>query len=237
MVGEGRARDGVTEGVLRPADIDEAEMHEIEPIWIPLWRVEGSSDTFSIDLVHTIETIRGRVPDAGVLGGGAKRPPDSRDRKGKTRTRRRTLPAGGFRHRDGTMSVLARRGFPIDPGLGVRIPKADLIPVTEAKLDPELTVLPDLPREDAAGAAEHALRRRGEPRSALFASVSTRIEDARLVFYPLYVARYRYGGDAVEGGSSIFFVAVSGTSGKVVASHHPSAWRSVGSKLKRLFGG
>lgn len=234
MVGEGRARDAVTERFLCPADIDDAVISDVEAIWVPLWRVEGTADSFSIDLVSTVETIR-TGPDAVILGGGGKRPPDSRRQQG-TRTRRRTLPAGGFRHHDKTLSILARRGYPIDPGPAVRIPLADLIPVTEAKLDPTLTVLPDLSREEAAEAAEHALRRRGEPRSALFASVSTSIKDARLVFYPLYVVRYRYGGDAVEGGPSIFFVAISGTTGKVVASHHPSAWRSVGSKLKRLFG-
>lgn len=235
MVGEGRARDAITERFLRPADLDSAELSPVEAIWIPLWRVKGSADSFSLDLVTTIETTRERA-DAIILGGGGKRPPDSRKQRGRTTTRTRTRPVGGFRHQDGTLSILARRGFPIDPGLGLRMPLADLIPASEAKLDPITTVLPDLPRDEAAEAAEHALRRSGEPSSALFAQVRTNISDARLVFYPLYVLRYRYGGEAVEGGPSIFFAALSGTTGKVVASRHPSAFKSVVGRLGRLFG-
>jgi len=235
MVGEGRARDAVTERALRPADLESAELNEVEAIWVPLWRVEGSSDSFSLDIVRTIETVRTR-PDAILLGGGKKRPPDSR-RSGRRRSRSRTRPVGGFKHHDGTLSLLARRGFAIDPSAKVRIPTSDLVPMADADLDPHATILPDLPREDAADAAEQALRRKGEPSSALFAHVRTNISDARLVFYPLYVVRYRYGGEAVEGGASTFFAAVSGTTGKVVAGHHPSAWKSVVGRLGRLFGG
>ena len=235
MVGEGRARDAVTGRTLGPADLDPAEIGPVESIWIPLWRVQGSADSFSIGFVRTVETIR-RAPDVGVLGGPGRRPPDSRKR-GRTHRRERTLPSGGFRHHDGTMSILARRGFPIVPAPTLAIPLADLVPSAEARLEPDSVVLPDLGREAAAEAAEHALRRRGEPSSALFAQVATNISDARLVFYPLYVVRYRYGGEAVEGGPSIFFAAVSGTTGKVVASHHPSAFKSVVGKIGRLFGG
>jgi len=235
MVGEGRVRDAIRERLLRPADLDSAEMSPVESIWIPVWRVKGSADSFSLDIVSTVETIR-EFPDVGVLGGGGRRPPDSRKRRGRTKTRRRTLPVGGFRHHDSTLAIVARRGFPIIPALGLKIPLADLVPAADAKLDPAATVLPDLPREDAAEAAEHALRRKGEPSRALFAQVTTNISDARLVFYPLYVQRYRYGGEAVEGGPSVFFAAVSGTTGKVVASHHPSAFKSVVGRLGRLFG-
>ncbi|MCA9607190.1 MAG: hypothetical protein KC619_16400 [Myxococcales bacterium] len=233
MVGEGRARDAVTERTLRPADLEKAELGPVEPIWLPFWRVKGSADSFSIDLVDTFETIR-RGPDAVILGGPGKRPPDSR-RTGRTTTRRRTLPRGGYRHRDGTMSILARRAFPIDPGLALRIPDSDLVLAETLRLDPTQAVLPDLPREDATDAAELALRRRGEPSSALIAHVRTNISDARLVFYPLYVVRYRYGGEASDGGPSIYFAAVSGTTGKVVASRHPSAFKSVVGRLGRLF--
>lgn len=238
MVGEGRARDAVTDRALRPADLDRAELGPVEAIWIPLWRVKGSADSFSIDLVDTFETIHEHGPDAVVLGGGGRRPPNSRRTGSRTTTRHRgTRPVGGFRHHDGTMSVLARHAFPIDPGLSLRLPEADLVPVAEAKLDPAVTVTPDVTREEACEAAELALRRRGQPSSALLAHVRTHIADARIVFYPLYVLRYRYGGEAADGGPSIFFAAVSGTTGKVVASRHPSAWKSVVGRLGRLFGG
>lgn len=232
MVGEGRARSAVREGFLRPADIDTAEIGPVERIWVPLWRVEGSADSLSIDLMETVERVRG--PDAVILGGPGKRPPDSRRTR---RTRRRVRPAGGFRHHDAAFAVPARRGFPIDPSPKVKIPRADLVPLSEHPIDAAERVLPDVPREQAEEDAKHRLRRRGEPRSALIAKVHVDVRDARLVHYPLYVVRYRYGGEAVEGGPSIFFVAVSGTSGKVVDSRHPSGWRSMGGRLRRFFGG
>ncbi len=235
MVGEGRARDAVTERALRPADLESAELGPVEAIWVPVWRIEGSADSFSIDIIRTIDTIRGG-PDAILLGGGGRRPPDSR-RKTRRRSRSRARPVGGFRHHDGTLVIPARRGFPIVLGPRLAIPMADLVRAADRELDALATVLPDLPKDDAADAAERVLRRKGEPDSALFAHVRTHISDARLVFYPLYVARYRYGGEAVEGGASTFFAAVSGTTGKVVAGHHPSAWKSVVGRLGRLFGG
>ena len=58
------------------------------------------------------------------------------------------------------------------------------------------------------------------------------------IHYAAYCSEvYRAGIEAVEGGPSIFFAAVSGTTGKVVASHHPSALKSVVGRLGRLFGG
>ena len=211
MVGEGRARDAAREGFLRPADIDRAEFHEVEKIWVPLWRVEGSVDGFHVGLTR-FETSRGR---AGVM------------------------PTGGFRHHDGTLAVLARHGYPIDPAGKVKIPKADLVPLSEHRLRNEAAerVLPDVTREDAVAQAEQLLRRKGQPSNALYAKVDVQVKDVLLCYTPLYVCRYRYGGEAVEGGPAIFFTAIDGTTGKVVASHHPSAWRSLKGKLGRLFGG
>lgn len=235
MVGAGRARDAVLGGAFRPADVDRAELGEVEAIWVPLWRVEGSVDSFAIGLTETVRTIRSG-PDAGVLGGGGRRPP--RSPRKRVRTKRSVLPTGGYSHHDGVVPVLARRGFAIDPSRKVKLRRADLVKVDELGLDPASTVLPDLPREEAEEVAKRHLRRRGQPGgNTLFAKVDTKIADARLCYYPLYVLRYRYGGEAVDGGPRTFFVAVSGTTGKVVASEHPSAWRSVGSKLRRLFGG
>ena len=99
-------------------------------------------------------------------------------------------------------------------------------------------MLPDLEPGDAEASARRKLARRGQPKgNTLFAKVDVDVQDVRLCFYPLYVQRYRYGGEAVEGGPRTFYVAVSGTTGKIVASEHPGALRSMGSKLRRFFGG
>jgi hypothetical protein len=226
MVGKGRAKDEVTRGFLRPRDIDTAEVSDVERIFVPLWRFEGSVDGFHVGL-----TV-------------------SRDRDGR---RAMPLPTGGFRHQDGTLLVLARRGFPIDPSarakfrgkgpinfddrLGIaQIATKDLVPLAGASLDGVPRVEPDLPLESAEKRARKILKRQGEPHSALYAKVDVELGDAMLCYYPLWVVRYRYRGEAVEG-EETFFAAVSGTTGKVVASHHPSALKSLGGKLRGLFGG
>lgn len=229
MVGKGRAKDEVKRGFLRPRDIDTAQLSDVERIFVPIWRFEGSVDGFHIGLGSTtVDRGRRSIP----------------------------IPTGGFRHRDGTLLVLARRGFPIDPtarakfrgksgelvglddALGItKIPTKDLVPIASAPLDPKERVEPDLPREEAEGRARKVLRREGEPSAALYAKVDVDIGDAMLCYYPLWVLRYRYGGEAVEGGEEIFYVAISGTTGKVVAAHHPSAIRSLGTKIRGLFGG
>jgi hypothetical protein len=208
MAGKGRAKDAVTRGFLKPRDIETAEISEVEKIFVPLWRIEGSVDGFHIGLGE-ITNSRGRS---------------------------RPFPTGGFRHHDGTLSVLARRGFAIDPSLKVKIPKKDLVPYADAPIDPSERVEPDVPRELAEKRARKLLQRKGEPRSALYAKVDVEIGEVTLCYYPLWVVRYRYGGEAIEGGPEVFFAAISGTTGKEVASQHPSALRSLGGKLRGLFG-
>lgn len=228
MIGKGRAKDEVKRGFLRPRDIDTAELSDVERIFVPLWRFEGSVDGFHVGL-----TV-------------------ARDREGR---RAVPLPTGGFRHQDGTLLVLARRGFPIDPSakarfrgkgrelinlddrLGIaQIRTKDVVPLASADLGGVPRVEPDLPREEAEKRARKILKRQGEPHSALYAKVDVDIGDAMLCYYPLWVVRYRYRGEAVDA-EEIFFVAVSGSTGKVVAAHHPSALKSLGGKLRGLFGG
>ena len=147
------------------------------------------------------------------------------------------MPQGGFKHKDQTLYVLARSGFAIDPSAKMKVARADVAPLqTLESLDGDGVVEADVDRAAAQERAELALKRQGQPASALYANVRVKIHEARLVYYPLYVVRYRYGGEATEGGASMFFAAVSGASGKVVASHHPSALKSLGGKIRRLFG-
>jgi hypothetical protein len=206
LVGHGRVRDAVSGGVLRPADMDKAVVGEVEALWVPVWRFEGSVDGFHVSLGTTTRGGRSRL-----------------------------TPRGGFQHKERTQYILARSGFAIDPSAKMRVPRADLIPLDEGTLE-GLRIEPDIDRVTAQEQAELALKREGQPASALYAKVQVKFRDARLMFYPLYVVRYSYGGEAVDGGASMFFAALSGTSGKVVAAHHPSVLKSIGGKFRRLFG-
>lgn len=207
MAGHGRARDAVTRGWLRPADVDRAEVGAVERIYVPLWRFEGSVDGFSVGL-STFSRGNGRT---GVI------------------------PTGGFRHHDGEVLVLARALFAVDPSAKVRIARSDLVAIEDAPIEDRERVDPDVSREVAEEEARNRLRRRGEPNQALYAKVDVRIRASALVYYPLFVVRYRYAGEATQGAEGIFHAAISARTGEVASAHHPPALRSVASRFRRLF--
>lgn len=207
MAGHGRARDAVTRGWLRPADVDRARMGPVERVFVPLWRIEGSADGFHLG-VTTIPRGSGR---AGMM------------------------PTGGFRHHDGEILVLARRHLAIDPSEKVHIAKADLTPLAESPIDEAERIDPDLAREEAEEEARLRLRRRGEPGQAFYAKVDVRIRSVALVYYPLYVVRYRYAGEATQGAEGIYHAAISARTGELASAQHPPALRAVMGKLRRLF--
>lgn len=145
------------------------------------------------------------------------------------------MPHGGFRHHDGEILVLARALFPIDPSARVSVPSADMVPLSEHPIDERERVAPDVTREAAEEEARAQLRRRGEARSALYSKVDVRIKSAALVWYPLYVVRYVYAGEATGGAEHVFHAAISARTGKLASAHHPPALASVASKIKRLW--
>lgn len=207
MAGHGRARDAAVSGMLRPADIDRATVGRPERIFLPLWRFDGSADGFHVG-VGTITTGRGKtVP----------------------------IPTGGFRHHDGQILVPARALFPIDPCDKLTIASSDMLPLAEHPIPERERVVPDVPREDAEEEARARFRRRGEASHALYSQVDVRIRSGVLVYYPLYVVRYVYAGEATSGAEHVYHAAVSARTGKTVSTRHPPIVASVASKLRRLF--
>ncbi len=206
MSARGRARDAVRERWLRPADLDRAIFGPPERIWVPLWRFEGTADGFHLGLSAL------------------------RRRGGRTSV----MPTGGFVHHDGSMLVLARSGCPYDPSANATIERADARPIAEVTIPEAERVVPDVPKERADEEARAKLRRLGEPRQALFASVEVRITASQLVWLPMWVVRYRYAGEATGGAESEYHAAVSARTGKVVSERHPPALASLASRLRRL---
>ncbi|MDQ3037719.1 MAG: hypothetical protein M3Y87_35325 [Myxococcota bacterium] len=207
MAGHGRARDAVTRGWLRPADVDRAQLGPVERVYVPLWRFEGSVDGFSVG-VSTFSRGNGRT---GVM------------------------PTGGFRHHDGEVLVPARTHFAVDPSAKLRIARSDLVALEESPIDDRERVEPDVPHEHAEEEARNRLRRRGEPSQALYAKVDVRIRASALVYYPLFVVRYRYAGEATQGAEGTFHAAISARTGELASAHHPPALRSIDSRFRRLF--
>jgi hypothetical protein len=208
MAGHGRARDAATSGMMRPADIGTAKVMPVERIFVPLWRFEGSADGFHVRL-DTIATGRGR---------------------------RLPIPSGGFRHHDGQILVPARASFPIDPCDKIRIESSDMSRLADHAIPDEERVLPDIDREDAEHEARARFRRRGESRQAIYSNVEVRIRSGELVYYPLYVVRYVYAGEATSGAEHVYHAAVSARTGETASTHHPPMLASLASKVRKLFG-
>jgi hypothetical protein len=203
MACKGRVRDAVAARWLRPADLSRAEIGVAERIWLPVWRIEGAVDGFHLGLRAT-----------------------------QGRGRAAVLPTGGFSHHDGDLLVPARRAFTIELSERARIARGDLRRFSEVAPPEEECIEPDVDRAAAEEEATLRLRRRGEPRQALYASVDVKIRSAELCFQPLWVVRYLYAGEASEGKESTYHAAISGHSGELLSERHPPLLGSVLSRIK-----
>jgi hypothetical protein len=207
MAGHGRARTAAREGLTKPADIAGAERSEPERVFVPLWRIEGSSESFHVGL-----TSRSH-------GGG----------------RRIVLPTGGFDHQDRAVLVLARRHFAIDPSEKAKLELRDAKPLADAPIADHERVDPDVTRADAEAEATSRFRRMVAPQRALYASIDVRIRSAALVWLPVYVVRYRYAGEANDGVATEYHVAISARDGALVSERRPPLLGSIASKLRSFF--
>jgi hypothetical protein len=207
MAGHGRARTAAREGLTKPADIARSEVSEPERVYVPLWRIEGASESFHVGLT------------SGSHGPG----------------RRYVLPTGGFRHQDRSVLVLARRHFAIDPSAKAAVELRDAKPLVDGAVPETECVRPDVTRAEAEADATDRFRRMVAPQSALYASIDVRIRSAALVFLPVYVVRYRYAGEANGGVASEYHVAISARDGALVSERRPPLLGSIASKLRSLF--
>lgn len=190
--------------MLRPADIDAAEIEPMLLAWVPIWRIDISVRGFHLGL---------------------------------SRARGVTLPTGGTQNRDEVRLVPGRRLLAIDPCPKLVIEPAQLVPYGDRRPPGGELVLPDVDRDDAVAEAKESMRRSVERGNALFSKVETDIRSVALVHYPLMIVRYRYAGEArADLAPEDCHVALSGRTGQLVAEKHPSAWRSIGTRIKKLFG-
>jgi len=79
------------------------------------------------------------------------------------------------------------------------------------------------------------LMRAVRPKHAIYAKYEPEIRSATFCLYPLYYARYRYGGEANPKLAEGFFVTISGRTGALVAAKHPSGVRALAGRVRRLF--
>ncbi|HEV8322843.1 MAG TPA: hypothetical protein VG389_14610 [Myxococcota bacterium] len=210
--GERIAREAIRGGFFRPADIDGAVLAPLALVWAPYWRIDAGVEGFHVGLTH--------------VGGGGPRGRGSM-----------VLPTGGFRHRDEVLLVPARRFLAFDTARELVIRVEEMVARAQHPIAEGEVVEPDVTRLQAEEEAKRRLRQRVQPSSALYARYEAQVRSAALVHYPLWLARYRYRGQATSDLAPVeCHVAVSGRSGEIVSARHPSAWRAAFGKVKRFFG-
>lgn len=197
LAGRGRAKDATPE---------DAERHEVESLWVPMWRVDVKVHGMSFMWSDVVDRSG---PDVVIQGGPDPTWPPGRG----TRKRRRRMGAA-LHHTQDTRSIAARSGFPIEPKMKIRL--ADLAPGSEDAFDAP-RVLPDVPREPM----EKSLLAELQPMMG-----TAYVDDARLCFVPLFVQRYRVDDDP-----AIYWAAIDGFHGKVVSECRPP----LAARIKNLF--
>ncbi|MDP3277257.1 MAG: hypothetical protein Q8Q09_18855 [Deltaproteobacteria bacterium] len=202
----GRARDSWR----RPGDLESAAFFE-EPtlVHLPVWRVAVHAEGFHVGVSMV------SIPS------------------GRNRTVPLPIPTGGTESRDVVVLSSGRRLFASDPTPALVIPQERMVSLAHAELS-GLRAEPDVPGEQAERDSIARVKSAMRPSNALYARAETTVKGRALVYVPLWWMRYRYDGEAVPGVGQEFFTAVDGTFGRVVGESHPSAFRAMVGKVKRL---
>lgn len=205
---DARARDRFT----RPADIDRAAHFERPTlVHLPVWRANVHAEGFHVG-VSTVSI------------------PSARNRHVPI-----PIPTGGTDNRDVVVVTSARRFFAYEVAPMIVVPQEKLVPYGHAELPGQIAE-PDVPKEQAEQECAHRVKAAMRPANAIYARAETDVRSMALVYAPLWVMRYRYDGEAVPGLAEEFHVIVDGTWGRLLSEKHPSGFRSVLAKAKRLFG-
>jgi hypothetical protein len=217
---QGRAavQAAVTDGFLKPFDIERADVEPAMLLYVPFWRVDVSVDGFHIG-IGSMSTSSGKsIP----------------------------IPTGGARHRHGEVMVCARTIVPYELRLpswfrvgsasALEVGVNEIVPLDRAReaLEAGEVVDADVTRDQGERTATGLLVRAVSPTNAIYQKYDPQIRSTTFVLYPLYYARYRYEGEARRHAGEQFFILVSGRTGAVVNAKHPSAVRAVAAKVRRF---
>jgi hypothetical protein len=198
-------------GLSRPADLETSGYFE-EPtlVHLPVWRSNIHAEGFHIG-VSTVSI------------------PSSRNRHVPL-----PIPTGGTDNRDVVVVSSARRFFAYDVAPALIVPQDKLVPLAHAEVK-GLVAEPDVPQAQAEQESTQRVRAALRPANAIYARAEATVRATALVYVPLWVMRYRYDGEAVPGVAEEFHAVLDGAFGRVVSAKHPSGFRSVVGKMKRLF--
>ncbi len=215
--GASLARDRIQSGVARPVDSHRADIEPAVLVWVPVWRV-----------TVRVEPAADEARDGGTaFGRYASSVASQRGASGSPKVREEVVLVGG------------RSDLSFDPAGAAVIPVEALHPIAEFVPDDAERIAPDVAQDVAMAEAGRRVRGGGvlgrvPGLGSLVAGGTVRVEAARLVWFPLWLRRYRYEGEASAGKVEACHVAVSAWDRRVVSEHHPAAWRALTGRVSRL---
>jgi hypothetical protein len=207
----------VKEGLLRPSDIDGAEIETPELFYLPFYRVDVAVDGFHVG-TSTIQIGSGRTSIP--------------------------IPMMGARHRDAVIFVCARTLFPFEaklPSFFGRMGSAPPIEIATSELSPFRNPPPtgalieaDVQQVSAEQHAAMMVLRAVQPGQAIYSDYKPVIRSTMFCLLPVYYAGYRYSGEAQRKPDEALFVAICARTGQVISAQFPSAARAVAAKFRKL---
>jgi hypothetical protein len=224
---ESTARDTIVGSIFRPEDIRGADIGPTRLAYVPFWRIEVAVDGEHVRFAGTIRAGSVSLP----------------------------LPLPGHSHEDRELYILGRRLFPFRPGVaetaksrgslgihhttttgwgGLSIRPDEMTARSSAPPLAGEVVEPDVTRAAAEDEAKRRAVSAARPLNAFYAKYDPVVRTAACCHYPLWVTRYLYDGHASTAPGETYWVLVSGRTGKIVGTHHPSVLRSVTRKLRKL---
>ena len=208
----------VHEGITRPFDIAGASIAEPAALYVPFWRVEVALDELHLEVGPVTAPSPRSVP----------------------------LPTRAARFREVALTIPGRTAFPYAAQLPSLLARAagGPAPITlepgEMTVEPDVSTLngevldADVDDQRAEEMAWALVLEATSPLHAIYRTYEPRVRAAAFCLYPVYFARYGYEGEARRRPGEEHFVAISGTTGEVIAAAHPSAVRAVAAKVRRL---
>jgi len=215
--GETLARDRIQSGVARPVDSHRADMEPVVLVWVPLWWV-------TVRVEPTAPTAR----DGGTAFGRYAATAAALQNARRATTARLEV-----------VLVSGRSGLSFDPSARAVVPADALQPIAGWAPGDAECIAPDVAHDEAMAEAGNRVRGGGvlgrvPGLGGLVAGGTVRVETAELVWYPLWLRRYRYEGEASAGKVDACHVAISAWDRRVVSEHHPAAWRAVTGRVSRF---
>jgi hypothetical protein len=214
---EARIKEEICEGTFRPHDAAEAStIEEAYALFVPFWRV---------DIQKTDQSVRLSQVRVGTVG--------------------IPIPRQDSSEAKATWMVCARTAFPYEMKHPSTLIAGDAKPLSVSLValaagEPDTfggweVLDADVSEQKARDLAAASLSTGGTGSHTLFTESQVTVRALHFVRYPIWLARYRYRGEATPVADDLFYVGISAVDGAPITAEHPSKLRAGAAKVRRFF--